>query len=192
MTSIQENAMTVSRTKKILVPLATLTVAGAIAVGSGATFSSTTGNTISSVTAGSLTHTNSKNDGAIFNLPTMKPGDTVIGAVTLTNTGTLPAKFSLTETVSANAFGEKTTGENYLKLVVTNVTTNTQVYSGNFGGLVDGTATPLGEFAPAAVNTFRFTVTLDAAAPNSEQGKTANAAYRWDSVQTDGSVFDQS
>ncbi len=192
MDSIQENAMTLSRTKMILVPLATLTVAGAIAVGSGATFTSTTGNTISAVTAGSLTHTNSRDNAAIFNLTNIKPGDTVVGAVTLTNTGTLPARFSLTETLSANAFGEKTTGDNYLKLVVTNVTTDTQVYSGNFGGLVDGTATALGEFAPAAVNTYRFTVTLDAAAPNSEQGKTANATYRWDSVQLDGSTFDQS
>ena len=192
MDSIQENDMSVSRTKKILVPLATLTVAGAIAVGSGATFTSTTGNTISSVTAGSLTHTNSKDKGAVFTLPNMKPGDTVLGSVTLTNTGTLPANFSLTETLSANAFGEKTTGENYLKVAIHNVTTNTPVYTGNFGGMVDGTATPLGEFAAGAVNTYRFTVTLDAAAPNSEQGKTANATYRWDSVQLDGSVSDQS
>ena len=192
MDSIQENDMSVSRTKKILVPLATLTVAGAIAVGSGATFTSTTGNTISAVTTGSLTHTNSKSNAAIFTLTNMKPGDTVVGAVTLTNTGTLPAKFSLTETVSANAFGEKTTGGNYLKLVVTNVTTNTPVYSGDFGGLVDGTATALGTFDPAAVNTYRFAVTLDASAPNSEQGKTANATYSWDSVQTDGETFDQS
>jgi hypothetical protein len=192
MDSIQENDMSVSRTKKILVPLATLTVAGAIAVGSGATFTSTTGNTISSVTAGSLTHTNSKNNAAIFNLSNIKPGDTVIGSVTLTNTGTLPANFSLTETLSANAFGEKVTGDNYLKLAIHNVTANTPVYSGNFGGIVDGTATTLGEFAPGAVNTFRFTVTLDADAPNSEQGKTANATYRWDSVQGAATVTDQS
>lgn len=191
MESIQENDMSVSRTKKILLPLATLTVAGAIAVGSGATFTSTSGNTISSVTTGSLTQTNSKNNAAIFNLTNMKPGDSVIGAVTLTNTGTLPAKFSLTETLSANAFGDKTANDNYLKLVITNVTTNTQVWAGNFGALVDGTANALGEFAPAAANTYRFTVTLDAAAPNSEQGKVANATYRWDSVQLDATTFDQ-
>ncbi|MFC7490742.1 MULTISPECIES: TasA family protein [unclassified Knoellia] len=184
--------MSVSRTKKILVPLATLTVAGAIAVGSGATFTSTTGNTISAVTAGSLTHTNSKSNAAIFNLSNIKPGDTVIGSVTLTNTGTLPAKFSLTETLSANAFGEKVAGENYLKLAIHNVTTNTSVYSGNFGGLVDGTATTLGDFAAGAVNTYRFTVTLDTDAPNSQQGLSANATYRWDSVQGAATVTDQS
>lgn len=184
--------MSVSRTKKILVPLATLTVAGAIAVGSGATFTSTSGNTISAVTSGSLTQTNSKDNAAIFNLTNMKPGDTVIGAVTITNTGTLPAKFSLTETLSANGFGDKTTGDNYLKLAITNVTTNTPVWSGNFGALVDGTANPLGEFAAGAANTYRFTVTLDAAAGNSEQGKSANATFRWDATQKDAQTFDQS
>lgn len=65
--------MTVTRTHKVLVPLATLLVAGAIAVGSGATFSSTTGSTISAMTSGSLEHTNSKNGGAIFNLTNLKP-----------------------------------------------------------------------------------------------------------------------
>ena len=181
--------MSISRTKKILVPLATLTIAGAIAVGSGATFTSTSGNTISTVTAGSLTQSNSKADAAIFNLTNMKPGDSVIGSVTITNTGTLPATFGFTELSSANTFGD-----NYLKLAITNVTTSTPVavWSGNFGALVDGAANNLGEFAPKAANTYRFTVTLDAAAPNTEQGKTASATFRWDAVQQSAKTFDQS
>jgi len=51
--------------RKVLVPLATLLAAGSIAVGSGATFSSTTGNTISAVIAGTLTQSNSKDGQAI-------------------------------------------------------------------------------------------------------------------------------
>jgi hypothetical protein len=191
MDSIQENDMSLSRTKKILVPLATLTIAGAIAVGSGATFTSTSGNTISAVTTGTLTQTNSKSNAAIFNLTNMKPGDTVNGGVTITNTGTLPADFSLTQALSANAFADKTTGDNYLKLTITNVTDNKQVWAGNFGALVDGASNPLGEFAPGAAKTFRFSVTLDAAAPNSEQGKTANATFNWDAVQKSAQTFDQ-
>ena len=78
--------------RKVLVPLTTVLVAGAVAVGSGATFTSTTDNTISSVTSGTLTHTNSKDRAAIFNLPAnLKPGDVVNGTVTITNTGSLPA-----------------------------------------------------------------------------------------------------
>src|SRR5690349_12853036 len=90
--------------RKILVPLATLVAAGAVAVGSGATFTSTSGNTISAVTAGTLTQSNSKADQAIFSLTNLKPGDVLNGSLTLTNTGSLPGRFSLTEVSSANTF----------------------------------------------------------------------------------------
>ena len=125
--------------KKILLPLATLLGAGAIAIGSGATFTSTTANTISSVTSGTLTQSNSKADQAILNLTNIKPGDTINGALTITNTGSLPADFSLTETISANGFADS-----YLSLTITNTTTNTPVFTGTFGALVDGVKTPLG------------------------------------------------
>ncbi|QIX28442.1 hypothetical protein ncot_18970 [Nocardioides sp. JQ2195] len=172
--------------KKILVPLATLAAAGAIVVGSGATFTSSTHNSISSVTTGKLSHTNSKDKAAIFTLPNMKPGDTVNGTLTLTNTGTLPAAFSLTETSSTNGF----TGEN-LSLTITNTATGLDVYSGTFGGLVDGAKTDLGTMQPEAATTYRFTVKLAQSTNNDDQGKTASAAYQWDSVQLDGETFDQ-
>src|SRR5690606_16845730 len=57
-----------TRSKKVLVPLATLLAAGAIAVGSGASFTSTTENTISAVTSGTLEQSNSKDNAAVFNL----------------------------------------------------------------------------------------------------------------------------
>lgn len=174
------------RGRKALLPLATLLVAGAIAVGSGATFTSTSGNTISAVTSGTLSHTNSKDAQAIFNLTNIKPGDTVNGTLTLTNTGSLPANFSLTENVSSNGFKA-----DMLKLVITNVTTNKQVFSGNFGGLADGVANALGQVDPGVANTFRFTVTLDQAADNTQQGRTANATYTWDSVQLSGATTNQ-
>ncbi|RHW26504.1 hypothetical protein D0Z08_14355 [Nocardioides immobilis] len=173
-------------TTKILVPLATLAAAGAIAIGSGATFTSESNNTISSVTSGSLTHTNSKADQAVFNLPTMKPGDTVNGTLTLTNTGTLPAAFSLTETSSSNGF----TGDN-LSLTITNTTSGATVYTGSFGGLVDGTKTALGTMQPGAAATYRFSVQLAQATGNGDQGKTATAAYKWDAIQLDGETIDQ-
>jgi hypothetical protein len=172
--------------KKVLIPLATLTAAGAIAVGSGATFTSQTSNTISSVTSGSLTQTNSKADQAIFSLPTMKPGDTVNGTLTLTNTGSLPAAFSLTESSSTNGF----TGDN-LSLTITNTTSGATVYTGTFGGLQDGARTALGTMQPGAAATYKFVVQLAAATGNGDQGKTASAAYRWDAVQLDGETSDQ-
>ena len=167
-----------SRTKKVLAPLAVLLAAGALAVGSGATFTSTTSNTISSVTAGTLTQSNSKAGEAIFDATNLKPGDTVKGSLTITNTGSLPASFSLTETASTNGF----TGSN-LQLVITDRTNGTEVYNGTFGGLVDGTKVTLGDFAAGTAAEYEFVVTLAQATPNADQGKTATATYTWDAVQ---------
>ena len=172
--------------KKILLPLATLLGAGAIAIGSGATFTSTTANTISSVTSGTLSQTNSKSDKAILNLTNIKPGDTINGALTLTNTGSLPADFSLTETSSTNGFAD-----NYLTLTITNTTTNTAVFNGTFGALVDGAKNPRGSAAAGAANNYTFSVRLDDAAPNTQQGKTATAAFQWDSVQQAATTTNQ-
>lgn len=177
--------MTANR-RKVLVPLATLLAAGSVAVGSGATFSSTTGNTISSVTSGTLTQSNSKANAAIFDLRDMKPGDTLNGGLTVTNTGSLPATFSLTETASSNGFA----GSN-LTLSITNTTTGAVVYDGTFGGLADNQAQDLGVVQGGVANSYRFTVKLAQETPNTDQGKTATASYRWDSVQLDGQVYDQ-
>jgi spore coat-associated protein N len=174
------------KTKKILLPLATLVAAGAIAVGSGATFTSTSANTISSVTAGSLTQSNSKANAAIFNLTNIKPGDVVNGSLTIKNTGTLPATFSLTETASTNTF----TAAN-LTLDITNTTTGTKVWSGTFGDLVDGTKNPLGLVDAGASNVYTFSAKLAATTPNADQGKTASAAFQWDSVQADATTTNQ-
>ena len=172
--------------KKILLPLATLLGAGAIAIGSGATFTSTTANTISSVTSGTLSHTNSKDGKAILNLTNIKPGDVVNGSLTITNTGSLPADFTLTETSSTNAFADGN-----LTLKITNTTTNAVVFNGNFGALPETTKTVLGSAAPGAANTYVFSVKLDEKADNTQQGKTASAAYQWDSVQQSATVTDQ-
>jgi spore coat-associated protein N len=177
---------TTSSAKKILAPLAVLLAAGALAVGSGATFTSASSNTISSVTAGTLTQSNSKAGQAIFELTDIKPGDVVNGSLTLTNTGTLPARFSLTETSSANGFSADN-----LNLTITNTTTGARVYDGTFGGLVDGAKQDLGAFGPGAANTYLFTVSLDAGTGNGDQGKTAGAIYTWDAVQLDATTTNQ-
>lgn len=175
-----------ANSKKILVPLATLVAAGAIAVGSGATFTSTSGNTISATTAGTLSQTNSKADRAIFDLTDMKPGDTLNGTLTLTNTGSLPAAFSLTEVSSANGF----TADN-LTLDIVDVTAGDSVFSGTFGDLEDGVAADLGTWASGSAHVFKFVVKLDQDTPNADQGATANAVYQWDSVQLDGETYNQ-
>lgn len=177
---------TTPRHRKALVPLATLLAASALVVGSGATFTSQSDNTVSSVTSGTLSHSNSKDNAALFDLTGLKPGDSLTGGLELTNTGDLPAAFSLTEASSSNGFSD-----DMLSLTITNVTSKTSVYTGAFGGLEDGVKNELGRLAPGRTAAYRFTVTLDQDATNTEQGKSATAAYEWDAVQLDGQTTNQ-
>lgn len=169
------------RLRRALVPLATLAAAGALTVGSGANFSSNTANVAGVYATGTLTQSNSKANAAIFNVVNLKPGDTVNGAVTITNTGSLPAVFSVTETAT-NGFADKS------NLVMTVTQGGTTVYSGQFGSL--GTKA-LGTFAAGEARTYNFSTQLKATAGNDEQGKTANAAYSWDAAQTDPVTVNQ-
>ena len=180
--------MRVLTTKTVLLPLATAAMAGALAVGSGATFSSTTGNTASSVTTGTLTQSNSKANAAILSLSNMKPGDSVFGTVTITNTGSLKSPMSLVETAGANGFSAGVVSETIVDVTVP--AAPVQVYSGAFGAA--GTKA-LGTFAAGEARTFKVTVSLDQAATNAEQGKTASATYTWNGTQESATVtnYDQ-
>jgi hypothetical protein len=162
------------RGRRALVPLATLAAAGALAVGSGANFVSQSVNPASAVASGTLLQSNSKANAAIFNVNNIKPGDTVNGDVTITNTGTLPEVMTLTET-GTNGFTDKT------NLVLTVTQGSTTVYSGAFAAMG---AKSLGTFNPAEARTYRFSVTLKSTAGNAEQGKSASATYTWDGAQT--------
>lgn len=178
------------RSRKILVPLATLAAATAVAVGSGATFTTQIHNTVSGVTAGNLKQTNSKADSALFNLSNIKPGDTVTGAVTITNSGSLAQKLTLSEGSIADGF---TSGD--LKLAVTDLRDNSTVYDGNFGGL--GTQSLLAKDGSAVwtageAHSYSFVVTQVSSAGNENQNKHAEAAFTWDGVQTTGTAYDQS
>lgn len=159
--------------RRALVPLTTLLAAGALVYGSGANFTSQSANADSFVASGTLTQSNSKANAAIFNVSNIKPGDTVNGQVTITNTGSLAATFSLTETAT-NGFADPT------NLVMTVTQGSTTIYSGTFGGLG---VKSLGTFAAGEARTYNFSTTLKNTAGNAEQGKSAKASYVWDAAQ---------
>lgn len=181
MNSTATAAKSASRSRRLLLPIAGLFAAAALTVGSGASFVSTSVNEANAYTTGTLTQTNSKANAAIFNLSNLKPGDTLNGTVTITNSGSLPSIFTLKETAT-NGF---TTPAN-LKLTITEGTTT--VWSGTFATL--GTA-DLGTFAAGQAKTFTFSTTLAQSAGNDEQGKTATATYTWDAVQTAATITNQ-
>lgn len=168
--------------RRALLPLATLLAAASIAMASGATFTSATTNDGNTYAAGTLEQTNSRDGARIFDLSNLKPGDTVTGSVVITNSGTLPAIFTLSEDEVANTFAQK----DLLTLTVTDEAG--QVVTGRLGGIAD---TVLPVFAANESRTYTFTATLDPAATNANQGKTAQTTYRWDAVQTAATTTNQ-
>ncbi len=164
--------------KRIIAGLGTALAAVSIAAGSGATFSSQSANPANTFTSGTFTHSNSKNGAAIVTGSNLKPGESRTGEVTITNTGSLDGNFKLTERNASNPFSAGN-----LTLVITDLTTGTQIYSGELGKVAAG-GIELGNFAAGAARTYRFTVTLQQAAPNADQGKTATADYQWDAIQS--------
>lgn len=160
--------------RRLLLPMAGLLVATALAVGSGADFVSSSVNTSNAYTTGTLTQSNSKAGAAIFNLSNLKPGDTLDGTVTISNTGSLASTFTLNETAT-NGFTNKAN----LQLTITQQGVTAPIWSGTFGDLA---SLNLGTFAPGESRTFTFNTGLAQSAGNDEQGKTATATYTWDAV----------
>ena len=163
--------------KRIIAGLGTALAAVSIAAGSGATFSSQSANPANTFTSGTFTHSNSKNGASIVTGANLKPGDSRSGEVTITNTGSLAGSFTLTERNASNPFTAS-----MLQLVIVDTASGAEIYRGELGKVAAG-GIDLGTFAAGAARTYRFTVTLQAGAPNADQGKTATADYQWDAIQ---------
>ena len=164
--------------RRLLIPLATLIGASAVAVGSGATFTSTSAHAVS-VTSGVLSHSNDHN-GETLAITNLRPGDTASGSLTVTNDGTIDSTLTLQETASTNGFSEAA-----LNLTIAQGTT--VLFEGDFGDLADSTKLDLGDLPVGASTTVTYTVSMDAAAGNENQGKSASASYEWVTTQTSSS-----
>lgn len=164
---------------KIVGALFALSLAAMMAVASGASFTSTSANAGNIVTAGVLSHDNSK-PGAILNVSGLAPGDNDNGTVTLTNTGDVDGVFSLSKSNVVNSDTLNPLGSK-LTVVITDVTTSTQVYSGTLGAMG---VRPAGTIAAGASHTYSFTVTFpDGGVPSGPT--TGDNAYKGDSVELD-------
>ena len=159
--------------RKVLVPLATLLVAGAVAIGSGATWTSTTSNSVN-VTSGDLLHTNSHDD-AVLTVAGIKPGDTVTGTVVIENTGSLDAVLSFQESGDSSNFAA-----NGLNLVIEQ--DGVELYDGDFGAYAN-TVHNVGDLDVDDTTTFTFTVSMPSDASNANQSKSAAATYTWVTTQ---------
>ena len=177
---------------KLIGALFALTLAAMMAVASGASFTSTSANAGNIVTAGVLTHSNSKAPGMILNVAAIKPGESRSGTVDITNTGDVNGVFTLSQdnlldSDSSNPLSQK------LSLVVEDIGTPTTPapaslkYTGKLGDL---DATAMGTLAGSAARRYRFTVTFpDGGVPtgptsgdNAYKGDSVEVDYLWESV----------
>ena len=124
--------------------------------------------------AGAVTMTNSKAPGAILTASGMKPGNSVQGTVTVTNTGD-PAAYGLASSHLLDSSTPALSGQ--LQLLVEDITgAPVQVYSGAFAAMP---AKALGSFASGEARTYRFTVTLPHSAGNPYQGASSSIELDW-------------
>jgi len=147
------------RRLQVLLTLAVLLLAASVAIGSGASFTSTSANPANVFTAGNLSHSNTKAGAAILTANKMKPGDTATGSVTITNDGDLPGTFVLNTSNMTDAAVAPYTGKLSDILTLKIMDGATQIYSGPIKSV--GTITlPGGAWTPAIAHTYDFTVTF--------------------------------
>src|SRR3954453_13198795 len=89
--------------RKVISALFILSLAAMMAVASGASFTSTSANAGNVVTAGILTHGNTKAPGAILSVSKLTPGNSDSGYTDITNTGDVPGVFTLTRSNVVNS-----------------------------------------------------------------------------------------
>jgi spore coat-associated protein N len=164
--------------RRVLAALATLLLAAAVAVGSGANFTASSANPSNTFSTGTLDITNTQS-GAIVSMSNMRPGDSQTGTVDITNSGSLSGTFTLAE---SNVTGAALAGQ--LDLSITDCgdvasadcATGTSLYSGKLDSL---TSTALGTFAAGQGRRYEFTVTLPSSTGNAFQGTSASAQFDW-------------
>jgi hypothetical protein len=175
--------------RKLVGALFVLMLAAMMAVASGASFTSTSANLGNVVTAGTLTHSNSKEGTTILNVDNLMPGKSADGTVTIGNTGDGDGAFTLTkdnviDTPANPKFSAK------LTLVVDDVTDPNNAVNLYDGPLNAMPATDVGDISPNASRTYRFTVEFEdggkPSGPTSGDNRFKNAStevdFHWESV----------
>jgi spore coat-associated protein N len=178
--------------RKVLLAFAGLMVAAAIAVGSGANFNSTSANPSNVFTAGSIAHSNSKANAAIFTASNMVPGGSTTGTVDIKNTGSATGTFTLTHgtpvDVPASPGLSKKLNVTISDLGDPNCTTScpaaVQVYTGTMFAMP--ATTSLGTFAANVTHRYQFTVNFPdsgtGGADNTYQSASTTVEYDWAST----------
>jgi spore coat-associated protein N len=159
--------------------LATVVLASAFLVGSGAVFTSSSANPSNVFTAGTFTQTNSKDGAAIATFANMKPGDVATGSVTIQNTGSLAGDFILSMVKTGDTAGTGG-GHLYDVLQLTVMDGTNEVYVGALNAFTTRAAVL---YAAGASHTYDFTVTFPSASGNTYQASSATVEFDWNATQ---------
>jgi spore coat-associated protein N len=173
--------------RRLLAAAGALLVAAALAIGSGASFQSTSANAGNLIKAGVVSITNTSSGSALLNVTGLAPGHSSNATVDITNSGDLSATYTLsasnlTDTPASPAFSAKAD----LKVedlgdpsCVTGCPAASTLYSGKLGSL---TSLPLGTLAVNEKHRYRFTVSLadgGLGAEDAYQGARTTVDYTW-------------
>ena len=165
---------------RLLVALFALLLAGGMAAATGANFNSTSSNPANVVTAGIISHTNSKSGVAILDVSKLMPGVPQSGTVTITNTGDAAVGSSLTAGGLASPAGPNG-GVLAPQLDVTITRDGAPLWSGKLSAL---SSVDLGAWAVGQSDVFDFTVELPDTGPNGAdnayQGSAASVDLTWE------------
>jgi spore coat-associated protein N len=178
-------AVWVASPRKLMGALLMLVVAAGLAVGSGASFTSQSASPGNMITAGALTVNNDKKDNgteaAILHADNMKPGDTVTGTVTVSNTGNVDGDFGLSMAApSLSGTGSDLSDRLHLKVEALDASDNvtgTPISETVISG-VGTSPVSLGTWAGNTNHKYRFTVTWPT-------GLTGDNAYMSSGVSMD-------
>jgi len=175
-------------------------VAGMLASGalvwqaSQAAFTKTTDNGANNWNAGSVTITDDDSSAVMFNVSNLKPTSTGSKCIAVTYSGNLASSIKLYATPVTGTLAA------YLDIVIEEGSVGTFANCGAFSatatpytgtlsafGTGHGTyATGVGTWTPSSTSTkvFKFTYTLNAATPDSQQGASAAATFIWEAQNT--------
>jgi spore coat-associated protein N len=177
--------------QKMVGVLFALLLAAAMAVGSGANFTSQTVNAGNLVAAGTLKATGPNT--AILNVTKIRPGESPSGEATFSNTGNTQGKFSVTPSNMADtpgtAGGPNLSGKVTLTVQELTGPGGTAVGAPAYSGLLSAfnAATDLGDIAGGASKTYKFTVSFPngtAAVDNPYQGAQTTLDLTIDATQS--------
>jgi spore coat-associated protein N len=169
---------------KLFATAAALAAVSIVAIGGTYASFTTTPTTISSnaFASGSLSMSRS-GSGAVFSLAAAKVGDTATGNVTINNTGTLAAVYTLSGSTTGSAV---LAGQLDVKIYSDNDNVvGSKIYDGTLAAF---TSVGLGTFAgTSGSHTYYFHVSLPTtgtdAGDNAFQGLSTSAAFTWSATQ---------